>query len=163
MGNSRKKNGFVLIVTCIALTVLLGMAALGIDVGRMYVIKSELQAFTDAARSVRPWSWTAVSQESCGLARQPLGWPQGPNAMKWDMGTKSITGISSTFAKGNLSPEPNTWQAKPKGAGDYRFARVTVTAQAPLVFMKIFQPRSASTVAASSVAAKTQEAARLIE
>ncbi len=41
--------GFVLIVTCIAMTLVLGFAALGVDLGRMYVIQSELQAFTDAA------------------------------------------------------------------------------------------------------------------
>jgi uncharacterized membrane protein len=163
VGNSRKKNGFVLIVTCIALTVLLGMAALGIDVGRMYVIKSELQAFTDAAALSEAMELDGGESGIVRAREAAARLAQGPNAMKWDMGTKSITGISSSFAKGDRSPEPSTWQAKPTGAGDYRFARVTVTAQAPLVFMRIFQPLDTSTVAASSVAAKTQEAARLIE
>ena len=45
----RSDKGFVLIVTCIALTILMALAVLGIDIGRMRVIKSELQAFTDAA------------------------------------------------------------------------------------------------------------------
>ena len=49
MAVRRPRNGFVLIVTCVALTILLAFAALGIDIARMYVIKSELQAFTDAA------------------------------------------------------------------------------------------------------------------
>src|SRR5712691_9034010 len=43
------KKGFVLVVTCIALAILLGMAGLAVDAGRLYVVKSELQAFADAA------------------------------------------------------------------------------------------------------------------
>ena len=43
------QRGFVLIATSIALTILLALAALGIDIGRMYVIRAELQSFTDAA------------------------------------------------------------------------------------------------------------------
>ena len=49
MSAARSQKGFVLIVTCIVLAILIALAALGIDVGRMYVIKSELQAFADAA------------------------------------------------------------------------------------------------------------------
>ena len=39
----RSEEGFVLIVTAISLTILLALAALGIDIGRMYVIRAELQ------------------------------------------------------------------------------------------------------------------------
>ena len=49
MASSRSDQGFVLIVTCIVLAILLALAGLGIDIGRMYVIQSELQAFSDAA------------------------------------------------------------------------------------------------------------------
>src|ERR1700677_4891017 len=46
---AKSQRGFVLIVTAISMTLLLGLAGLGIDVGRMYVIRAELQSFTDAA------------------------------------------------------------------------------------------------------------------
>ncbi len=46
---AKSQRGFVLIVTAISMTLLLGLAGLGIDIGRMYVIRAELQSFTDAA------------------------------------------------------------------------------------------------------------------
>jgi len=36
----RRQEGFVLIATSIALTILLALAALGIDIGRMYVVRA---------------------------------------------------------------------------------------------------------------------------
>ncbi|HUJ49492.1 MAG TPA: pilus assembly protein TadG-related protein [Bryobacteraceae bacterium] len=163
MAIRRPRHGFVLIVTCVALTILLGFAALAIDIARMCVIQSELQAFTDAA--------------ALGAALQLDGGPEGikhareaapqlasgPHAMKWDMGTKPISGIAESFAAGSESPDPRTWTANPKDASSYHFVRVTASAPAPLVFLRIFQPRDASTVAATSVATKTPSAARLME
>ncbi|MBV9771682.1 MAG: hypothetical protein JOZ32_19075, partial [Bryobacterales bacterium] len=46
MAVARSRQGFVLIVTSISLTLLLALAGLGIDIGRMYVIRAELQSFT---------------------------------------------------------------------------------------------------------------------
>ena len=41
MSAARSQKGFVLIVTCIVLAILMAFAGLGVDIGRMYVIKSE--------------------------------------------------------------------------------------------------------------------------
>ena len=163
MAVRRPRNGFVLIVTCVALTILLAFAALGIDIARMYVIKSELQAFTDAAAlsaALKLNGDTGGIQQAREAAARLAS---GPNAMKWDMGTKAISAVSEIFAQGADSPDPKSWTADPKDAGQCRFVRVTASAPAPLVFMRIFQSRESSTVAASSVAMKTPQAARLTE
>ena len=159
----RPKNGFVLIVTCVALTILLAFAALGIDIARMYVIQSELQAFTDAAAlgAAMQLDGGAESIGRSQKAAQRLA--TGPHAMKWDLGTKTISEIGESFAAGSETPDPKTWTADPRDAGDCRFVRVTAQVPAPLVFLRIFQPRDTSTVAASSVAMKTSDAARLME
>lgn len=159
----RSRNGFVLIITSVALIILLAFAALGIDIARMYVIKSELQAFTDAAALSAAMN---LDGGSSGIAQARSAAEQlttGPHAMKWDMGTKSISDIAEAFAQGDEIPDPKTWSPEPKDAGVYNFVRVTASAPAPLVFLRIFQPREASTVAASSVAMKTSAAARLME
>jgi len=159
----RSKNGFVLIVTCVALTILLAFAALGIDIARMYVIQSELQAFTDAAALGAAMQLDGGAE---GIGRAHKAAEQlaiGPHAMKWDLGTKAISEIAESFAAGSEMPDPKTWTADPKDASGCRFVRVTASAPAPLVFLRIFQPRDASTVAASSVAVKTSDAARLME
>ena len=159
----RSRSGFVLIITCVALTILLAFAALGIDIARMYVIKSELQAFTDAAALSAA---VQLDGRSSGIAQARSAATQlamGPHAMKWDMGTKSISGFAESFAQGAETPDPKSWSAEPKDAGDFNFVRVTASAPAPLVFLRIFQSREASTVAASSVAMNTSGAARLME
>ena len=149
MGDSRSETGFVLIATCIAMMILLAVAGLAIDIGRMYVIKSELQAFTDAAAlsEARVLDGSEAGNARAREAASSL--TEGPNAMKWDMGTQVITDINSTF-------ESKNGQAS---------ARVTVTVPAPVIFLRAFRSFSPdfSSVAATSLAVKTSQAARLIQ
>jgi uncharacterized membrane protein len=161
----RSKRGFVLIVTCIALVILMAVAGLGIDLGRMYLIKSELQAFADSAALSAALRLDGTDQGIQDARKAPGELATGTNAMKWDMGTEQITGIATTFAKGDTAPDPKTWLAEPKGSGDFHFARVMASAEAPLIFLKVFAPlkADASMVAAASVAVKTPSGARLIQ
>lgn len=153
------QRGFVLIATSIALTILLALAALGIDIGRMYVIRAELQSFTDAAALSAAIELdgtdSALTNARTGASRLATG----PHAMRWNLGTQPITNIVTSF-----SADDKTWQQQPKPGGDYRFVRVVATEPAPVIFLKIFQPLGlgSSTVAAASVAAKSENIARLI-
>lgn len=159
------QRGFVLIVTAIALAILLGLAVFGIDLGRMYVIKSELQAFTDSAALTAAMEMDGTA-DGLARARDAAKRPaSGENAMRWDMGSKPIESISSSFAKGDELPDPKSWQATPQAAGDYRFVRVTASASAPVIFLRVFEPLrpDASLVAASSVAIQADGATRLVE
>jgi hypothetical protein len=152
------RQGFVLIVTSIALTVLLALAALGVDLGRMYVIRAELQSFTDAA------ALTAAMQldgTDAGIVSARTGSSRlasGPHAMRWDLGTQPITHIAISF-----SPDNKTWLERPKQASDTRFVRVMAREPAPLIFLRVFQPRAATDVVAASVASKADQDARLIQ
>jgi uncharacterized membrane protein len=161
----RSKRGFVLIVTCIALVILMAVAGLGIDLGRMYLIKSELQAFADAAALSAALRLDGTEQGIRGAREAPAELATGSNAMMWDMGTRPITEIATSFAKGDTAPDPKTWQTDPTGAGDLRFVRVVATAQAPVIFLRAFQPlkTDAAMVAAASVAVKTPQSVRLVQ
>jgi type II secretory pathway pseudopilin PulG len=155
----RAQNGFVLIATSIALTILLALAVLGIDIGRMYVIRAELQSFTDAAAlsAAMELDGTDAGFKNARAGAGRLA--TGPHAMRWNLGTQPITNIVTGF-----SPDNKTWQEQPKQGGDYRFVRVVASEPAPVIFLKIFQPLGlgSSTVASASVAAKTENNARLI-
>jgi uncharacterized membrane protein len=158
--SERAQRGFVLIVTSIALTILLALAALGIDIGRMYVIRAELQSFTDAAALSAALEMNGTNS---GLANARAGAARiatGPHAMQWDLGTRAITNISTSF-----SADGNTWQEDPKAPADLRFVRVVATEPAPVIFMRVFQPMGlgSSRVAAASVAAKSETRARLVQ
>jgi uncharacterized membrane protein len=161
----RSKRGFVLIATCVALIFLMAVAGLGIDIGRMYLIKSELQAFADSAALSAALRMDGSDLGIKGAQQAPAELAAGPNAMMWDMGTKSITGISISFAKGETAPDASSWQAEPKDAGDQHFVRVVASVQAPVIFLRAFQPMKtdAATVAVVSVAMKTPQSARLIQ
>jgi uncharacterized membrane protein len=154
----QSRKGFVLIVTAISMTLLLGLAGLGIDIGRMYVIRAELQSFTDAAALSAA---IELNGTESGVARARIGagrLASGPHAMRWDMGTQAITDIATSFSADN-----KTWQEQPKKAGDYRFVRVVATEPAPVIFLRIFQPLTSTNVAAASVATKTEASARLVQ
>ena len=143
----------------------MGLAAVTVDLGRMYVIKSELQAFTEAAALNAALRLDGSANAIAGARNAAAALATGPHAMKWDMGTQPITEIAATFAQGDRFPDPATWQAEPRSSGDCHFVRVVATAPAPLIFLRAFQAllTDFSTVAASSVAAKTGQAARLVQ
>jgi hypothetical protein len=155
----QSQQGFVLIVTAIALTILMALAALGIDIGRMYVIRAELQSFTDAAALSAAM---ALDGKGSGIANARAGAERlatGPHPMQWDLGTRPITDIVTSF-----SADDKTWQEQPQPGSDYRFVRVVATEPAPVIFLRIFQPLGlgSSKVAAASVASRTEDSARLI-
>jgi Flp pilus assembly protein TadG len=140
------------------MTLLLGLAGLGIDIGRMYVIRAELQSFTDAAALSAALELNGTDS---GLARARIGagrLASGPHAMRWDMGTQPISNVATSF-----SSDQTNWQEQPKQARDFRYVRVLATEPAPVIFLRIFQPLTSTTVAASSVAAKTERSARLLQ
>ncbi|MBV9768023.1 MAG: hypothetical protein JOZ32_00495 [Bryobacterales bacterium] len=170
MAVARPRQGFVLIVTSIALTLLLALAGLGIDIGRMYVIRAELQSFTDAAALSAALE---LNGTDAGLARARAGaarWTTGPGAMRWNMGTEPITNVTTSFAQGAGSPDGETpndqsWRERPAEGAGYRFVRVVASEPAPVIFLRLFQPLgiSSTAVAAASVAEKSDQAVRLIQ
>lgn len=140
------------------MTLLLGVAGLAIDIGRMYVIRAELQSFTDAAALTAALE---LNGTDAGLALARTGASRlanGPHAMRFDMGTQPITNIATSF-----SPDNKTWQEQSKSSADCRFVRVVATEPAPVIFLRIFQPLSSTTIAAASVAAKMEQTVRLIQ
>lgn len=55
-GNVRVRSGFAAIYVAIALVVLLGFVALGVDIGHVHVARSQLQVAADAAARAAVWS-----------------------------------------------------------------------------------------------------------
>lgn len=139
-----RRRGFVLIVTTIALAILLGLAGIIVDAGRMYVIKSELQAFTDAAslNAAMQLDGTRAGQEKARRAANEMA--EGEHAMKWDMGSRPIGDIQVYFEKPGQ-------------------VRVVAREAAPVIFLRALGAvdARATTVSAFSVAAS--EPARLLQ
>jgi hypothetical protein len=158
------QRGFALLATAACLLVVVGMAGVSVDLGRMYIAKNELMAYTDAASIAAA---VQLDGTTAGITRAKdvaAGMGSGPNAMGWDFATKGVTGATLQFAKGLAAtpnaPDPATWDANPASPIDYRFAKVTASANVPLTFMLAFRVLQAGNTAnttttnASSVAAQ---------
>jgi len=157
-----------LIVTCVALAVLLALAGLVIDVGRMYIVKSELQAFADAASLNAAFELDGTKDGLSRAREAAAALAEGDHAMKWDMGTKAISSFKLSFTAGDGKPAPKSWQETPDDAAACRFVKVTVEAAVPLTLLRVVEgiQQDASKVTASGTAGSfpgSANAARLIE
>jgi hypothetical protein len=132
-----------LLATGVSLLAIVGIAGITVDLGRMYIAKNELMAYTDAASiaAAVQLDGTAAGITRAKNAGAAMG--TGANAMGWDFATKQITGATYQFAKGIAAtpnvPDPATWDPNPASAGDYRFVKVTASANVPLTFMTAFR------------------------
>lgn len=158
------ERGFALIATAVSLVAIIGIAGVSVDLGRMYIVKSELMAYTDASSVAAALQLDGTAAGITRAQNAVTGLAGGGNAMGWDFDSKTISSVTVQFAKG-LAATPNvadatTWNANPGSPGDYRFVQVTASANVPLTFMQAFgilqSGTSAGTAntAASSVAAQ---------
>jgi Flp pilus assembly protein TadG len=162
----RRERGIALIATAASLIAIVGIAGVSVDLGRMYIAKSELMAYTDAASVAAALQLDGTAAGITRAQNAAAGMASGANAMGWDFATKPVTGttLHLQFAMGLAAtpnaPDPATWAANPPNPSDYRFVQVTASANVPLTFMQAFQlfqsgsSTGLSTVAASSVAAQ---------
>jgi len=142
MASRSKSKGYVLIGTCLGMVVMTGIAGVAVDLGRLYIAKSEIQSFADSAAVS---SALELDGTSVGIIRAQTAVTTaatGPNAMKWDMATKTVTSYSVVFAQG-MTNSPNSvdttsWSANPANPSNYRFTKVTAGVTVPLTFMQVF-------------------------
>jgi Flp pilus assembly protein TadG len=160
------ERGFALIATALGLLAIVGMAGITVDLGRMYIAKNELMAYTDAASiaAAVQLDGTAAGITRAQNAGAAMG--TGPNAMGWDFATKQITGATYQFAKGIAAtpnvPDPATWDPNPASPPDYRFVKVTASANVPLTFMQAFRILQGGGNAATAVTNASSIAAQAL-
>src|SRR3954451_21734922 len=98
MAKSRRA-GFVLITSAAAMIGLLLLVGLGMDVGRLYVARGELQVYTDEAAIAAAFE---LDGTSAGLTRAAVRAASGPGAgapaNRWNFGTSSVGGVTIGFA-----------------------------------------------------------------
>lgn len=142
MQSRSKDKGYVLIGTCLGLVVMTGVAGIAVDLGRLYIARTELQSFADSAAIS---ATLQLDGTTAGILRAQAAVTNtaiGPNPMKWDMATKTVSSYSVVFAQG-MSNSPNTvdtttWSANPANPSNYRFSKVTAGVTVPLTFMQVF-------------------------
>ena len=137
------RRGFVMVALTVCLVSLFGVAGLAIDMGRVYVAKSEAQTFADMTviAAAREMDGTAAGLD---LARAAVN----TSAMKWGFARTSFTGTTIEF-----SPDQTTWSTTPANPATQRFVRVTPqVSNISLFFLPITTGRTTSGVKARAAA-----------
>lgn len=144
----KRRKGFVLITTALCAVMLMGAVGLALDLGRMYVVKSEAQTYADAAAlngALYLDGTSAGLDEAQAKALATSG--------KYHFNSRNFTQPQVRFGASEAGP----WQSRASAPLNSRFVQVTATAPVTLYFMRAVTPKTASTVAARAVAGQVEK------
>jgi Putative Flp pilus-assembly TadE/G-like len=142
--NSRR-SGYVLIALSLGVVFILGMAGLAVDIGRMYITKSEAQSFVDSA------SFSAALQldgTTVGVTRAQTAVANNPK--RWQFQNDAFTNVTTSFATASTGPWSATPPSPPTG---YYYVEVQTTVSLPMYLMGALAQPNAQ-IAASAVAGR---------
>jgi Flp pilus assembly protein TadG len=136
-------RGFVLVTSAVVAVILLACLGLCVDLGRIYLVKSEAQNYADAA------ALTAALQ----MDATPAGLTAAANAVaemsqKYDLQRTAFAGTVVEFAVTAEGP----WSSLAGAPLASRFVRVTANANIPLYFLPIATLSRRSAIRAQAVA-----------
>lgn len=140
---SVRRRGFVLVTMALTTAGVFGAAGLAVDIGRMFIVKNEVQVYCDAAAVA-----AAMVLDGTGAGLTRAGSAAAASTNKWNFGTASVSGASVTFATGAAGP----WVANPNPATGYAYARVTASAPVPLYFLPLVTGQGSFTVISTAAA-----------
>jgi len=140
-----KRRGYILIALSLSLVFLLGMAGLAVDIGRMYITKSEAQSFVDTAAFAAALE---LDGTAASITRAQTAVTNDPK--KWEFQNDVFTGVQTSFSTASTGPWSTSPPNPPTG---YCFARVQTTVNLPMYLMGPLAGQTA-TIAASAVAGR---------
>jgi Flp pilus assembly protein TadG len=150
----RRDRGFVLITVAICSLMLFGACGLVVDLGRMYVVRNELQIFADTAALA---ATLRLNGETGGITRARSEITTMRQSNYWHVATKPFTDASTTvtvaFGRSVTGGAPDVWtETPPEPPANYSFTRVTVRVPVPVYFMPLFTHSNSANVATSAIA-----------
>jgi Flp pilus assembly protein TadG len=146
------RKGYVVLATAVSVFVIIGMLGLAVDLGRLFIIKSEAQAFADSAAILAA---TKLDGKNTGLTAATNAVTGSVN--KYNFNTQSIPTNRMTveFATGKTGP----WLT-PGSIGNakgYGFVRVTVQPQLSMSFIQSVNAPTTGTVTGQAIGAQIAE------
>jgi len=140
-----RRKGFVLITAGIAAVILFGALGLAVDLGRMYIVKSESQSSVDGAAIDAALELDGTTQglaDAVSTANAALG--------RYDLGQFKFSNISVQFATDLAGP----WSDANAASNSSNFVRVAVTSTVNMYFLGVVSGSGTGRVAASAVGAQ---------
>jgi Flp pilus assembly protein TadG len=136
------------------MTVMLGMLGLAFDLGRMFIVKNELQTFADASALAAcrqmDGTKTGIQRAHNTATAGPIG-SSKPNGWNFDVNT--ISTITDTYSTTFAGTYDSYATASSNATNSYRFINVSASASLPLYFLSVIpglptsQPLQASSTA----------------
>lgn len=143
-----REDGFVILATAISIFILFGMLGLAVDLGRLFILKSEAQAFADTAAidGVR-----MLNGKTSGIEAAKTAILGSKNRINFNTSSVPENLTTVEFAKSAVGP----WETDLIGsAAGYAFIRVTVKPQMKLLLISAIQNSSTASVSGQAVAAQ---------
>ena len=122
----RRKRGFVLVLMALLGVAMIGAVGLSVDMGRMFIVKNELQTFADAASLA-----AAVKLDGTSAGLEAARAAAGQSGEAWNIGSQRVTDYQLEFGAAKTGP----WSSNPSLTAGLSHARVRVSVQLPLYFL----------------------------
>ena len=139
------ERGFTLTLAAVSAVVMLGMLGSAYDVGKMFIVKNELQTYCDAAAlaAVAQLNGTSggVVAANTSASTGPLG-STTPNRYNFD--SAAISNVTATYATDFSGAYVSYAAASGVNPNTYRFIKVVATASVPLNFLPVLPGISSS-------------------
>src|SRR5579864_1912342 len=123
-----RERGYVLLTMGAAAVALFGALGLAVDVGRLFIAKTETQAFCDSAAMAATLQLNGTA-DGITAAQNAVA----NNLNNWNMDTARIPTYQVDFATSASGP----WSTNPGTATGYIYARVQATAPVNLFFIPV--------------------------
>lgn len=153
----RGERGFSLPLLAVCAFVLIGMTGLSFDVGRMFIAKSELQNFVDAAAlaavSQMDGTQAGIQAANATATHGPLA-SSAPNGFNFNSTT--ISDVTATYATGFTGTYDSYATASGLTTNSYNFVKVIASASMPLNFLPAL-PGISTSISVSATATAGQQ------
>ena len=138
---------------------MIGMLGLAFDLGRMFIVKNELQTFVDASAVAACRQMDGSQAGVQGAHNTATAGPLGsslPNG--WNFDVNAIANITDTYATSYNGTYDSYATASSGATNNYRFIKVVANATLPLYFLAVI-PGSADFTASAIDCGRRPESA----
>jgi Flp pilus assembly protein TadG len=157
-GRRANKRGYILLTMGAAAVALFGALGLAVDVGRMFIAKSETQAFCDSAALA---ATLKLDGTTTGITAARNAVANSVNA--WNLDSIRVTDATSqplaSYQVDFATTASGPWASNPGPASGYVYARVRVTAPVGLYFIPVVVPQTQQNVTAAAIAGQIAQTA----
>lgn len=138
----RSRRGFTLVIIAVCSTVLLAMVGLTLDLGRAYVVKTELQAYVDAAAIAAALqldgTYAGLLRADAVAATGPVTGGARPN--RYDFATKPIASVTAVYS----TTYSGAYLSSASAPVNSRFVKIFATVNDPVYFLPVLHNVSSS-------------------